>query len=201
MRILFARHGESEANLQKIISNRDLHHPLTDKGISQASALAERLSNSFQVKTIWSSPILRAKETAEIVAKKLELPLKISPALREFDCGMLEGRTDPEAWNAYRKLIRAWDEDQAYKQRILPDGESFNDLKTRFVPFINGLFESSRALSGDILLITHGGLLYQMLPLVVSNIDRAYTKANRLGNCDFFITQPHEGKLVHINNI
>ena len=167
----------------------------------QATALTEKLSNSFNVKMIWSSPILRAKETAEIVAKRLGLSPRISPALREFDCGEIEGRADPEAWQIYRKLVRAWDEDQAYEQRILPDGESFNDMKARFVPFVNHLLESNRTLSGDILLITHGGLLYQMLPLVVSNIDRAYTKAKRLGNCDFYITEIQNGELVHIGNM
>ena len=41
MRILFTRHGESEANIQHIISNRSLPHQLTEKGVDQAAALAE----------------------------------------------------------------------------------------------------------------------------------------------------------------
>ena len=64
MRVLFTRHGESEANVEGIISNRDLPHRLTVVGIAQAEALAERLGD-FDVRMIFSSPILRARETAE----------------------------------------------------------------------------------------------------------------------------------------
>ena len=111
----------------------------------------------------------------------------------------MESRSDPEAWQAYSKLVRAWDEDRDYDRRIPPDGESFNDMKARFVPFVNDLLESNRTLSDDILLITHGGLLYQMLPLVIENIDRAYTKTHRLGNCDFLITHVQNGELVRVD--
>ena len=187
MKILFTRHGESEANVEQIISNRNLPHHLTKLGISQAIDLAETLADC-NVKLIYSSPIPRAQETAEIVANKLGLSFSITPALREFDCGMLEGRGDEEAWAAHTAVVRAWDEDKDYEQRIEPDGESFNDMSARFVPFVTGLIEENQYLDGDILLISHGGLLHQMLPLVLSNIDRAFTNQHRLGNCDLVIT-------------
>ncbi len=56
-------------------------------------------------------------------------------------------------------------------------GKSFNDMKNRFVPFIEGLV--SRAV--DILLVCHGAVLYQMLPLVQSNIEPGFIQAHPLG--------------------
>ncbi|MBV7327458.1 histidine phosphatase family protein [Chloroflexi bacterium TSY] len=181
MRILFTRHGESEANVQRIISNRNLPHKLTQTGISQAFALAKRLVDSYDVRLIGASPILRAQETAAIVAESLGLSPATYPALREFDCGMMEGRGDSEAWAAHQAVVRAWDEEKDFDQCIEPDGESFNDIKERFLPFVARLIKENQVQSGDILLISHGAVLLQMLPLVVANVDRAFTKQNSIG--------------------
>jgi broad specificity phosphatase PhoE len=181
VRIIFTRHGESEANIERIISNRDLPHKLTTRGITQAATLAERLATAFNVQMLYTSPILRAEETAKILAKKLGLPIFVSDALREYDCGMMEGRGDSEAWATFRKLIHFWDEKREHDQHILPDGESFNDMRSRFVPFVTKVIEENKELTGDILLVSHGGLLHQMLPLVIRNIDRPFTKEHPIG--------------------
>jgi len=195
MRILITRHGESEANIQEIISNRNLPHRLTPVGVSQSLALAETLVK-WKVKKVIASPILRAKETASIIAEKLNVPMIVSPAIREFDCGMMEGRKDDDAWMAYQALTRAWDEDQDFDCRIMPDGESFNDMKARFLPFLANIIEEKDHHLGDVLLVSHGGMLHQMLPLVLANVDRAFTKRHSLGNCEFVITQSQNTNLV-----
>ena len=191
MRILFTRHGESQANLLHVISNRDLPHSLTPSGEEQSRALGEALA-AFEVKQIFCSPIPRARQSAGIAAAGLNLPVTVTPALREFDCGEMEGRGDEAAWAAHREVTRAWDEDHDYERRIPPDGESFNDMKNRFVPFIEGL--ASRA--GDILLVSHGAVLYQMLPLVLSNIEPGFIQAHPLGYCGLIVTQVVNGNLV-----
>lgn len=106
MRLIFARHGESVANVEPIISNRDLPHPLTAKGRQQANALADRLAENSIV-AIYSSPILRAQGTAQIIAQRLGLVVETSAALREFDCGVAEGRGDDEAWRARNQAAKA----------------------------------------------------------------------------------------------
>jgi broad specificity phosphatase PhoE len=57
VRILFARHGEGLANTLRIISNRDLPHPLTEKGRARATALAEKLAER-PIQRIYASPAL-----------------------------------------------------------------------------------------------------------------------------------------------
>jgi broad specificity phosphatase PhoE len=195
MRILFTRHGESEANIQRIISNRGLPHHLTTVGVSQSMAIAESLVN-WDIQKVMSSPILRAKETGNIIAEKLGVPFIISNALREFDCGIMEGRGDNEAWIAHNAAIQAWDERQDYSFRIPPDGESFDDVKARFLPFITKLIETDGDTAGDILMVSHGSMLSLMLPFVLANIDRTFTKQHPLGNCELVVTQSQGARLV-----
>ena len=196
MRILFARHGESEANVQQIISNRDLPHTLTETGIMQASILAETLVYTQNITMIASSPILRAQETGQIIGKRLGVTPTVSGALREFDCGGMEGRGDDEAWAAHQAVVQVWDVGHDYQQRIPPDGESFNGTKARFVPYINKLIAQHQDHCADIFLITHGALLQQMLPLILSNIDRPFTQQNRINNCQLIAAQSDKSHLI-----
>ena len=84
------RHGESTANVERVFSNRGWKHPLTNKGKEQARQAAENISG-FDINQIYTSPIQRAFETAEIVATLLGISLEIVPALREWDVGIYEG--------------------------------------------------------------------------------------------------------------
>ena len=98
--LIFVRHGQSEANVTRTISNRDLPHSLTELGKDQALNLAETLAMR-EVQIIYSSPILRARETADIVAGACGIEVTVADELREFDCGVMEGRGDDEAWQAH----------------------------------------------------------------------------------------------------
>jgi len=194
MRLIFARHGESQANIQMIISNRDLPHGLTAQGRAQAEALADRLDTGT-VAAIYASPILRAQETAQILSKRLDLIYRIEDSLREFDCGIAEGRGDADAWQAHNGIVEAWDVRHDYDQRI-PDGESFNDLRARFLPLVERLCNEWGASELDVVCISHGSMLTQMLPLVLLNIDRAFTQINGLGNCKRTVAELRQGDLI-----
>ena len=195
MQIIFARHGESEANVEQIISNRNLSHNLTPQGRKQAHTLSDKLT-SKNIAAIYASPIRRAQQTAQIIAEERHLPVHMSDALREFDCGIMEGRGDEEAWQAHQSVVQAWD-DEDYDRRIA-GGESFNDLQKRFVSFIQKLVSEVGNGDAAIVLLSHGGLLSQMLPLVLSNIDRAFTRDHSLGNCACVVAIPQREKLVCI---
>ncbi len=169
MRITFARHGESQANLQHEISNRGLRHGLTGTGREQAHALA-RKAQDLAIGHIYSSPLLRAIETSIIVANQLDLEYEIVDALREYDCGILEGRSDETAWELWQELFEAWTVQKDWDQH-LEGGESFHDLRRRFEPFIQGLVGQYGHTDESVLCISHGGLYRMMLPLVFANVD------------------------------
>jgi probable phosphoglycerate mutase len=167
MRLYFARHGESEANLRHIISNRELPHGLTHKGRLQAGALARRLE-AAAITCIYTSPVPRALETAAILANRLGIEYKVEQALREYDCGVAEGRSDEDTWRMWQELREAWLVHQRWEERI-EGGESFNDLRERLLPFIEALIGRYRETEAGVLCISHGGLYTMMLPLVLKN--------------------------------
>jgi probable phosphoglycerate mutase len=192
MRLYFVRHGQSEANVLRVISNRDLPHPLTELGRQQAVALAERLS--VPLAAIYTSPIVRAAETAQIVARHKNLPVEKVDALREPDCGIMEGRGDEEAWAEHHRATNDW-VDGKFDSRIA-GGESYNDLRTRFVPFIDRLTAAHVYTDHNLLLITHGSLLYLMLPLVLSNIDLASVGDYPMPNTGSIIAENRANGLI-----
>ena len=70
MRLYFVRHGESEANILRIISNRGYRYGLTTRGQQQAVTLAQHLQH-VPISGIFSSPLRRAVETADILSRAL----------------------------------------------------------------------------------------------------------------------------------
>ena len=115
MKLYFARHGESEANLLRVFSNRGLKHGLTEEGRAQARILARALQPA-PVTGLYTSPLLRAVQTAEIVAEVLGLSYAITDALREYDCGVWEGRSDDAGWEEYERVLAAWIEKGDWKR-------------------------------------------------------------------------------------
>jgi broad specificity phosphatase PhoE len=177
MRILFARHGESQANILHEISNRGLKHPLTLMGREQAHTLATRLQDQA-ITRIYSSPVLRAIETTIILANRLGVEYEVTEALREYDLGELEGRSDERSWALWQELFDDWTKYQHWNRRI-PEGEDFHEVRGRFVPFIDGLIQQYQGTGANILCVGHGGLYWVMLPRVLTNI-----------NTDFILEHP-----------
>jgi probable phosphoglycerate mutase len=172
MKITFTRHGESQANLLKVFSNQGLKHPLTPVGRGQVAALAERLQDQ-QVTRIYSSPVLRALETAIILAVKLGVEYEVVEALREYDVGVLEGRSDPQSWQLWKEMAEAWLSHQRLEQRV-EGGESYLEVRQRFLPFIERLTQEYGQTEAHLVCVGHGGLYRLMLPLVVSNLNQAF---------------------------
>lgn len=191
MKLYFVRHGESEANTRHVISNRESPFRLTDLGRGQAKVLAERLRD-IPFLAIYSSPVRRARETAEILSRALHVPYEVTEALREYDCGILEDRSDETSWGLHREIYEDWTLNHNY-QRKPEGGECFLEIRDRFLPFIE-----SFQLSGDkhILLIGHGGLFQLMLPLVLANIDDAFVRLHGIGHTDCVIAEGQSTRLV-----
>jgi len=171
MRSYFTRHGESQANLLREISNRGLRHGLTRQGREQAVTMAQRFQG-HPIARIYSSPVLRAIETSVILANRLEVDYEITDALREYDCGILEGRSDAEAWQGWQSLFDAWVIHHRWEQRI-EGGESFYDIRARFEPFVEGLVKRYGDSETEGVCVAHGGVYWMMLPMVLKNVDTA----------------------------
>jgi probable phosphoglycerate mutase len=194
MRLYFTRHGESEANVLREISNRGLKHPLTEKGRQQAQALAAELLPGG-IATIYTSPLLRAVQTAEILSEALDVEFEVTDALREYDCGTLEGKSDPATWAAFWALREAWWPGCQWVRRI-EGGESFLDMQARFVPFIEGLRAADHLRDSNLVLIGHGGLYLSMLPLVLNNVDHEFASRQQIPNTGYVLAETSPQRLV-----
>jgi probable phosphoglycerate mutase len=191
MILYFVRHGESEANVQHVISNRASTFALTERGREQAQNLAGQLSY-IPFTAIFSSPILRARETAEILSRSFHLPYQLTEALREYDCGILEEQSDEESWRSHRRFYEDWTVRHNYSNK--PEGgECFTEIQDRFVPFIESF---KREGDDHILLIGHGGLFHLMLPLVLSNIDDDFVSLHGLDHTEYVIAELRSDEFV-----
>jgi 2,3-bisphosphoglycerate-dependent phosphoglycerate mutase len=147
----FLRHGESVGNLEK----RHQGHadfPLTEKGRAQACLLAERWKAEGRTfDRAVSSPLLRARETAEIICGYLGMPLELDPDLKEIDNGMLAGRNDQEAAGLLLKpeLMTTY-------SHFGKTGESRWQVYLRAGRMIQKLVDAS---PGRTLVVAHGGIL------------------------------------------
>ena len=90
MKLYFARHGESKANVQQVYWNQPQRYGLTAKGREQAEALATHLAGIQFTALYWSS-ILRAAQTAQIVGQRLGLTPQVADGLRTGDTTVTPG--------------------------------------------------------------------------------------------------------------
>jgi ribonuclease H / adenosylcobalamin/alpha-ribazole phosphatase len=126
-RLVLVRHGSTAHSPEKRFSGRN-ELPLTAAGRAQAAALARRAPTFGAVTAVISSPLLRARQTAEVVAAALGLPVEIDDDLAELDFGTWEGLTFGQACADDASALDAW---LASPDVAPPGGESFTALARR----------------------------------------------------------------------
>ena len=153
-RICFVRHGETDWNIeQRMQGHRDL--ALNATGLAQAAA-AGRYFVGRQADAIYSSDLLRARQTAQPIAQALNLPLTLHEALRERHFGRCEGLTLAEVASRFADDMRAIenrDPDYCAPQ----GGESRRQHAARVLGCVARLLADHRGQT--IVVVTHGGVL------------------------------------------
>ena len=124
--LLLVRHGVT-ATTGKVLPGRRPGLHLSDEGQKQAERAARRIAALPKVAAIYSSPVERARETAQAIGKARRMPVRIERGLLECDIGSWTGRKLDEL----RKLP-VWDVVQRHPSAFrFPNGESFPDVQTR----------------------------------------------------------------------
>ena len=156
------RHGETEWNIKKIIQGHK-DSPLTKNGINQAKNIAKLFKN-IKFNAIYSSDLLRAKRTAEIIALEKKMVAKTSKLLRERLLGKFQGRKVVDLREELKEQIEKRSKlakEERFKFKIADNIESDEELISRFIIFLRQL---AIANSGKkILIVTHGGLMRTFL--------------------------------------
>lgn len=148
--VTIVRHGETDDNKEKrFIGSRPT--PLNETGRTQAKEFADKLnSNDFDL--VISSPLQRARETAEIINAKLNLPIEFDARIQERNFGVIEGMTWDEIEKEMPELAKSMNESY---QIDLPEGESLESVNARIDEFIDDL--KTKYAGKRILIVTHTG--------------------------------------------
>jgi ribonuclease H / adenosylcobalamin/alpha-ribazole phosphatase len=126
-RLILVRHGSTEHSAAKRFSGRN-ELPLNDVGELQARALAARTTAFGDVAAVVSSPLRRARQSADVIATALSLRVDTSADFAEVDFGQWEGQTFEEIQRAYPSELSAW---LASPDAAPPQGESFASAARR----------------------------------------------------------------------
>ncbi|MDP2594154.1 MAG: class I tRNA ligase family protein [bacterium] len=167
-RYFVMRHGEAEGNVKGFFdSDGNTTNGLTEKGRAQSRAGGTSLVGKGVTK-IYASPLLRARQTAEIVAQALGISLDAilyDERIRELGFGEFDGKTALEEFLAYRASHGFADP--------IPGGESYLDAKRRFGSFI---YELERECAGETVLIVSHGIAIESLLTVVAGVGPEQSK-------------------------
>jgi broad specificity phosphatase PhoE len=148
--IHLARHGETDWNREPRWQGH-ADPPLNALGRQQARALAESLAGT-RIAAVYSSDLLRASETAEIVAARLEVPLHLDAALRELDVGSWEGHTRAELEVHDAEAVARWEESGEHGWE---GGESLREMAARVLEAIRSI--AAEHVGEEVLVVSHGG--------------------------------------------
>jgi probable phosphoglycerate mutase len=177
--LYLVRHGENRANLTKEFSHRKIDYPLTPKGRLQAEQTGEYFS-ARRIAAIYASPLLRAVETAQIIAARLDLPVQVVENFRELDAGELENMGgSPQAWEIHFRVIGDWLNGK-FESRF-PGGENYLEARQRFR---EGVEQTLSGRSGQgVVIIGHGGIFSTGLYDLCPDADRNILRTQESHNC------------------
>jgi len=154
-RVIFLRHGESIKNVENRMSSALDKHPLTEKGENAARAAGEKLKDST-VDVIYSSPVLRARQTAEIVAGVLGKEVILDTGLREIGNGIWEEKTLGEITAlGHRDEYLNLPIESRFLAKRGGNGESWEDVENRLGEFLARVQKEHKGKT--ILVVSHQG--------------------------------------------
>ncbi|MBR4767344.1 MAG: histidine phosphatase family protein [Lachnospiraceae bacterium] len=146
MKLYVIRHGETEWNKTgRLQGNRDV--PLNEAGLQQAIEAREALRH-FEFDVVYSSPLVRAAQTARIIVEGSQKPVFYDERLRERCFGTLEGKLA----GSY-DYVELWDHEKDYDY----GGESVSVFFKRVGSFLDDLKKTQP--EGNVLLVCHGGTM------------------------------------------
>ena len=157
--VLLVRHGETDDNREPIRVQGFTDTPHNDTGRHQAAELAERVAE-LGIRSLWSSDLSRARDTAEIVGRRIGREPTLDARLREACRGRWEGRRFIDIAREEPDLYAAWL--RAGEQFRFPGGESLLEQQERVLASLTEI-HSRGALPA--LVVCHGGSIRVMLCL------------------------------------
>ncbi len=186
-KLIMVRHGESEGNRDRRFTISP-EVPLTELGRQQAREAAQRIAKRFAPERIISSPYRRARQTSDIIASELGLPIEVVHDLHERDLGVLKG----ESYDLLRDLAgqdSGYDPKRGWLWR--PEGgESYEDVRRRVSVAIDEI--RWRYPDQELVVVSHGGVMLSMW----AHLTGVWEDAHLPSNCGIVLIE-HEPDRLH----
>ena len=177
------RHGQTDWNVERKIQGQ-LDIPLNLAGEQEAKAVAKKF-NGIKFDLAFSSDLLRAKRTTEIIALEHKLAIQTTKLLRERHFGTLEGQPSA-AFFTELKLLEKLSHEERLKHKMNADYESDEEFTARVITFLR---ETAIAAPGKKILVgTHGGTL-RMLLMHLGKFSYNDNDSNHINNGGYIILE------------
>lgn len=198
IRLLLVRHGETEANVAGQWTGL-IETELTEHGRAQIAAVARRLTAEVDDPVaIYTSPLSRARQTAEGIGRALDLEPVVVENLREINFGQLDGVTLEEMKAHYPKIYERW-KDRGDASFTWPEGDQRADFFHRVAAACDEIL--ARHTQGTVIVVGHGGTLRSCLShLLPVELSEWWTYP--LSNCALteLIVEDGAARLVRLND-
>jgi broad specificity phosphatase PhoE len=187
--LFLVRHGQSTWNHERRIQGQ-LDPPLSDEGRLQAARLGSRLAGRTFA-GLYTSDLKRAAETAQLVGQAVGVAATPVAELREIYLGQWEGLRTEELAERFPDAWASWTDEPNWD--LVPGGEGSAAFEARVSLALDRLF--SRHPHGDVLVVTHGGVIQIALHHVVGRPGRGIFPF-RIQNASVSILEKRNGRVV-----
>jgi broad specificity phosphatase PhoE len=186
MKIYLIRHGETETDIENRYGG-DFDDHLTNKGMFQAEELAYNLADSG-MEMVYSSPKLRAKETADILGKTLKAEVEVIEGLKESSrYGILTGMKKDEAAQKFPDQVELAKDFYA----TIIGGEAYLDFKPRVLKAFSEIISKSENCKKAIAIVSHGGPMRVIVREVLK-----LGELTEIGECAIIIVEKEGNRLT-----
>lgn len=189
-RIVLARHGQTIFNRDGFIMGLS-DSLLTPEGLNTAKQVA-RLIEEQKIRTVFCSPLGRARTSAEIYTDGMGLPAHIREAMAELCCGEWEGKPRNEVGDGVQLIRKTWLDRP-------PGGESYSDGEARVAPFIQEI--TSEDIQYPILVVGHASVNRVFLKLWLSLDPEKAIRINSPHDTIYFIEGRHRVMARSVNGL
>ena len=187
--IILVRHGQTAWNAEEVFRGQ-IDIELDETGLKQAELLAEYLSRR-KLEAVYSSPLKRAIQTAEAIARHHGLTVEIAPGLNDIDFGEWQGLSLREVRTRFNELLEMWVSDPHLVR--IPSGDSLDEVRQRALALMNQVVDKHGG--KEIALVSHR-VVNKVLICALLGLDNSHFWDVRLNTCGITTFELDDGRFV-----
>ena len=187
--IILVRHGQTAWNAAEVFRGR-IDIELDETGLKQAELLAEYLGQR-ELEAVYSSPLKRAVQTAEAIARHHGLVVEIAPGLNDMDFGEWQGLSLQEVKTRFNELFAAWVSDP--HQVRMSSGESLDEVRQRALSVVNQVVDKHE---GKVVVLVSHRVVNKVLICALLGLDNSHFWDVRLDTCGMTTFEFADGRFV-----